>query len=131
VSNDAPSNEQMHGMLEAAIGEAAKLARAAPEAFVITYAETWEPYRERVGAPAYQDGGHIWISGNADEAYQLASDLYDAECEANHPENHVFTLRAAEWAHRRIKRLEALKKKATRMCSKEISEELTYDKETK
>jgi hypothetical protein len=131
VSNDGLSNEQVHGMLDAAIGEAARLARAAPEAFVIAYAENWEPHRERMGAPGYQNGGHIWISGNSDEAYQLASDLYDAECEASHPENRVYTLRAAEWAHRRIKRLEALKKKVLRTGCKEISEEPTYDKETK
>ena len=131
MSSDSLGNEPVHAMLEAAIGEAAKLARAAPNAFVIAYAESWEPHRERMGAPAYHGGGHIWISGNADEAYQLASDLYDAECEANRPENHVFTLRASEWAHRRIKRLEELKKKAQRMACKESSEELTYDKETK
>ena len=114
MSNDALSNEQVHAMLDAAIGEAAKLARAAPEAFVIAYAEDWEPYRERLGAPGYQHGGHIWISESSDEAYQLASDLYDAECEANHRDNRVFTLRAAEWAHRRIKRLEELRKKETK-----------------
>ena len=131
MSNAALGNEQMHGMLEAAIGEAAKLARAAPEAFVVTYAENWVPHRERMSAPGYEDGGHIWISENSDEAYRLASDLYDAECEANHPENHVFALRAAEWAHRRIKLLEALKKKVQRMGCKELSEEPTYEKETK
>jgi hypothetical protein len=111
----------MHGMLEAGISEAAKLARSAPEAFVITYTENWEPYREHMGDPRYHNGGHVWTSENADDAYQLASDLYDAECEANHPENHVFTLRAAEWAHRRIKRLEELKEKVKRMWCKEIS----------